>query len=205
MKIRYIALLLLTLLLTQVTVAQDNDPEARRTFEKAYNMVFGPQGCQLKYDVNLVGVYRTRGSIWYKGKKSKFEDSKVVQWNDGVTAYGVFKKKKVVEIYDVKSGKHDKYGSKFKFTLDDFNYTMERTKAGIVITLKQKSGAKGTVKQAKALLEPGTLAPQRVKVKVALFWANIDITEFKSGGISDDIFVFPRSQYTADYKFVDKR
>ena len=47
--------------------AADGD-EARRTFEKAYNLVFGPQGCSLHYDVNLVGVYKTEGTIWYKPK-----------------------------------------------------------------------------------------------------------------------------------------
>ncbi len=204
--LRRLGILLATLfLMCQGAFCGDNDPEARRVFEKAYNLVFGPQGCTLHYDVNLIGVYKTQGTIWYKGKKSKFDDAKVTQWNDGVTAYGVFKKKKVIEVYDVKSGKHDKYGSKFKFTLDDFNYTMERTNAGIVITLKQKHGAKGTVKQAKALLDSHTYAPQHIKIKVALFWANIHISNFKSGGISDDIFVFPTGDYGSDYQYVDKR
>ena len=42
---------------------QGNDPEARRTFEKAYDMVYGPKGCSLRYDVNLIGLYMTHGSI----------------------------------------------------------------------------------------------------------------------------------------------
>jgi len=181
------------------------DSEARKVFEDAYNQVFGPQGCTLTYDVNLVGVYHTAGTIWYKGKKSKFDDRKVTQWNDGKTAYAVFKKKKVIAIYDVESGKHDKYGSKFKFTLDDFDYSMERAGENIVVTLKQRRGAKGTVKQAKVALDARTHAPKYAKVKVVLFWANIKISNFKSGGIADDVFVFPRSNYGSDYKIDDKR
>ena len=40
--------------------------EARQTFDKVYNMVFGPQGSTLRYDVNIIGLYKTHGTIWYK-------------------------------------------------------------------------------------------------------------------------------------------
>ena len=179
--------------------------EARQLFEQVYNKVFGDKGCSLHYKVNLVGLYKTEGDIWYKGKKSKFVDERVNSWNDGVTCYMVNRKKKVINIYDAQSEKRDKYASKFKFTLDDFNYSMERTDEGIWFTLKQIRGAKGTVKHAKALVDANTLAPIHVKVKVALFWANIQISNFQSGNISDDIFVFPRNQYDRQYRTVDHR
>ena len=200
-----IAMLAVACLLSVLNGFADSDPEARRIMQDAYDQVFGPQGCSLKYDVNLVGIYKTAGTIWYKEKKSKFDDSKLTQWNDGTTAYAVYKKKKVIEVFDVKSGKHDKYGSKFKFTLDDFDYQMERAGDNIIISLKQKRGAKGTVKQAKVALDARTHAPKHIKVKVALFWANIHVSNFKSGGISDDLFVFPRSHYGSEYRWVDKR
>ena len=198
-------LLLIALSMSMASFCDNSQKEARRIFEDAYNQVFGPKGCTLRYDVNLVGVYKTAGTIWYKGKKSKFEDSKVIQWNDGKTAYTLSKKKKTVDIYDVKTGKHDKYGSKFKFTLDDFDYSMERNSDEIIVTLKQRHGAKGTVKQAKVALDASTYAPKRAKVKVALFWANIKISNFRSGGISDDVFIFHRENYGDDFKIQDKR
>lgn len=191
--------------LTSFAQSKTSDNEARRTFEKAYQQVFGPQGCSLRYDVNLVGVYKTAGTIWYKGKKYKFVDARADSWCDGKTLYTAYRKKKVVEINDSESDRRDKYSSKFKFSLDDFDYSMEKTKAGIVITLKQRQGARGTVKHAKALLDSRTLAPILVKVKVALFWANIHITDFRSGGVTDDIFIFPREKYGSDYHYVDNR
>ena len=200
-----ICLLLIALSVSVASFCDNSQEEARRIFEDAYQQVFGPQGCTLHYDVNLVGVYKTEGTIWYKGKKSKFEDKKVIQWNDGVTAYGLFKKKKTIEIYDVQSGKHDKYGSKFKFTLDDFDYSMERGGENIIITLKQRREARGTVKQAKVALDARTHSPKYAKIKEALFWANIRITNFKTGGISDDVFVFPRGSYGEGYRYIDKR
>ena len=184
--------------------AADGD-EARRTFEKAYNLVFGPQGCSLHYDVNLVGVYKTEGTIWYKGRKNKFVDQRVDSWCDGQTMYVVYRKKKVVEIHDPLSDKRDKYASKFKFTLDDFTYAMERTQNGLLLTLKQRRGARGTVKQAKVLLDERTLAPKLLRVKVALFWANIRITDFRSGNIADSIFVFPKERFGSGYRYDDKR
>ena len=201
-------LLLLSLAMVLPVVAQRNrtsDSDARKQFEKAYNQVFGPQGCTLHYNVNLIGLYKTEGTIWYKGTKSKFIDRRVDSFNDGVTMYTVYRKKKVIEINDPKSDKRDKYSGKFKFTLDDFNYEMERTDDGLLFKLHQRREAKGTVKQVRALVDPQTYAPISVKVKVALFWANIKISNFKSGGINDDIFVFPRAKYDNTYRYVDKR
>ena len=184
---------------------QGNDPEARRTFEKAYDMVYGPKGCSLRYDVNLIGLYKTHGSISIKQKKSRFSDERIDSWCDGTTVYNVHRKKKTIEIFDANSDKRDKYASKFKFSLDDFDYTMENQGQTILIRLKQKRGARGTVKEARVTLDASTLAPQHVKVKVALFWANIKISNFQSGNISDATFVFPRSQYGNDYRYIDKR
>ena len=198
-------LLLIALLVSVASFCDESQSEARRIFEQAYNQVFGPQGCTLHYDVNLVGVYKTNGTIWYKGKKSKFVDDRVDSWNDGVTSSTVYRKKKLIEIYDADSEKRDKYSSKFKFTLDDFDYSMERTNGGIMITMKQRRGARGTVKLAKALIDAQTYAPILIKIKVALFWANIKISNFKSGGISDDIFVFPSANYGNDYRIEDHR
>jgi len=198
-------LLLIALCVSVASFCDESQDEARRIFEQAYNQVFGPQGCSLRYDVNLIGIYKTHGTIWYKEKKSKFVDDRADSWNDGVTMYTVYRKKKIIEVNDATSDKRDKYSSKFKFTLDDFNYSMERTNAGIIITLKQRRGARGTVKQAKVILDNDTYAPKLIKVKVALFWANIKISNFKAGGISDDLFVFPAANYGSDYKYDDRR
>ena len=202
-------LFILTLILTVFTAGaaspNSNAKEARRVFDKTYNMVFGPEGCTLHYDVNIIKLYKTSGTIWYKGKKQRFTDERVDTWNDGKTAYMVYRKKKTIEIHDANSDKKDKYSGKFKFTPDDFYYSMERTSEDIILTLKQRKGAKGTVKEAKVTIDAATLAPKHVRVKVAFIWANIWITNFKAGGITDNIFTFPRSRYGSDYKYIDKR
>ena len=157
-----------------------NNYEARQLFDKVYNMVLGPQGSTLHYDVNIISLYKTSGTIWYKGKKQRFTDERVDTWNDGTTAYMVYRKKKTIEIHEANSDKKDKYSGKFKFELDDFDYSLSRQTDETIIILKQRKGAKGTVKEARITIDPKTLYPRHLKIKVAFIWANISISNFKS-------------------------
>ncbi|MBQ8047101.1 MAG: hypothetical protein IJ196_04155 [Prevotella sp.] len=196
-----LAVLFLTLIGAQ---AQDaNAQKAREIFNKTYEMVFGSQGCQLHYDVNIIGLYKTNGIIWYKGKKQRFYESRYHSWSDGTTYYLVDTKKKTVDIYSNNDDNKDKYSSKFKFNINDYSYSYEDTPEGYLISLKPKPGIKG-FKEARALIDKQTKAPKSVRIKVAFIWAKIAISQFKSGGISDNIFVFPKSQYK-DYPTTDHR
>lgn len=199
-------MMLLIALLTVTVGAQEtaNERQARRIFNQAYQQVFGEQGASLRYDVNIIGIYKTKGDICFKGKKQKFVDEKVNTWNDGTTAYMAFRKKKEVHIHDANSDKKDKYSGKFKFNLDDFDYSISEDDGMFLLTLKQKKKAKGTIKVVKAWVTKKGYEPVRMRIKVAFIWTTVKITNFKAGGISDDIFVFPRNQYK-DWKFIDKR
>ena len=203
---RKIVLMLLIALLTVTVGAQEtaNERQARRIFNQAYQQVFGEQGASLHYDVNIIGIYKTKGDICFKGKKQKFVDEKVNTWNDGTTAYMAFRKKKEVHIHDANSDKKDKYSGKFKFNLDDFDYSISEDDGMFLLMLKQKKKAKGTIKVVKAWVTKKGYEPVRMRIKVAFIWTTVKITNFKAGGISDDIFVFPRNQYK-DWKFIDKR
>lgn len=182
-----------------------NERQAKRIFNQAYQQVFGEQGATLRYDVNITGIYKTYGTIWYKGKKSKFEDAKMNSWNDGTTVYTIKKKKKKkeVEIHESKNNKSDKYSSKFKFVPENFNYSIANHEEGLLLTLKAKKGAKG-IKEVQALVKRQSYEPIRVRIKIAFIWTTIKISNFKSGGITDEMLRFPAENYK-DYKFVDKR
>ena len=190
--------------LTATAQETPNAQQARRVFNKAYAQVFGPQGATLHYDVNIIGIYKTQGTIWYKGNKQKFIDEKVNTWNDGVTAYMAYRKKHVVEIHNAQSDKKDKYSSKFKFVPDDFNYSINEDGDDLLLLLKQKKHAKGTIKEVYAWVKRGTFEPLRLRIRVAFIWTTVTISHFRSGGISDNLFVFPSKEYK-DWKFIDKR
>ena len=182
-----------------------NERQAKRIFNQAYQQVFGEQGATLRYDVNITGIYKTYGTIWYKGKKSRFEDAKMNSWNDGTTVYTIKKKKKKkeVEIHETKNNKSDKYSSKFKFVPENFNYSIANDEEGLMLTLKAKKGTKG-IKEVQALVKRQSYEPIRVRIKIAFIWTTIKVSNFKSGGITDEMLRFPAEKYK-DYKFVDKR
>ena len=199
-------IIVLSLLSTLVPIqAQENanERQAKRIFNQAYQQVFGEQGATLRYDVNITGLYKTWGTIWYKGKKSKFVDAKMNSWNDGETVYTIKKKKKEVEIHSAKNNKSDKYSSKFKFEPENFDYSIANHEQGLMLMLKAKKGAKG-IKEVHALVKRQSYEPISVRIKIAFIWTTIRISNFKSGGITDEMLRFPAEKYK-DYKFVDKR
>ena len=200
-------LLAIVLLLSALTSVQAEDNpnarQARRIFNQAYQQVFGEQGATLRYDVNIVGIYKTYGTIWYKGKKSKFVDAKMNSWNDGETVYTIKKKKNEVEIHSAKNNKSDKYSSKFKFEPENFDYSIANHEQGLMLMLKAKKGAKG-IKEIHALVKRQSYEPISLRIKIAFIWTTINISNFKSGGITDEMLRFPAEKYK-DYKFVDKR
>ena len=200
-------ILAVVLLLSALTSLQAEDNpnarQARRIFNQAYQQVFGEQGATLRYDVNIIGIYKTYGTIWYKGKKSKFVDAKMNSWNDGETVYTIKKKKKEVEIHSAKNNKSDKYSSKFKFEPENFDYSIANHEQGLMLTLKAKKGVKG-IKEIHALVKRQSYEPISLRIKIAFIWTTINISNFKSGGITDEMLRFPAEKYK-DYKFVDKR
>ena len=180
-----------------------NTRQARKMFDEEYEKVFGQQGASLHYKMNVANLFKTEGTIWYKGKKSKYQSKSSKSWNDGVTAYVVKDDKQRVEIYKGDDPKQSRFGDDFKFEPDNYTYHIASDPKGYLLTLNVKKGMKG-MKEIKALLDKKTRDPLQLRIKVAFIWANVDISNFKSGGITDAMFTFPRTQYK-DYKFVDKR
>lgn len=187
-------------LLCPAQASASNAEEARSMFNRAWQQVFGPQGCSLGYSVNIIGIYKTQGSIAIKGKKQHFVEKRYCAWNDGKKLYAVDKKKKKVELHNPQSPNRDKYQSKFTYSPNDYNYSWNNTKEGIVISLDAKKGAGSSVKHAKIVLDRKTRYPIMLHVKVAFFWTKVYIHNFRPGNINDNVFVFPAAKFK-DYKF----
>lgn len=204
MKDRLTALVFGLLLPLAALAQRDFTPaEARRMFDEKYEMVFGSRGSTLYYAVNIIGLFRTEGTIWYKQRKSKFMDEKYTAWNDGTTYYRVERSKKTVTIFDANDEGRDKYAGKFSFEPDNYDYAARETADQYIITLKARRGVKG-VKEASCYISKQTGYPESLRIKVLFFSTTIKITNFASGNISDDLFTFPESLY-ADYRVIDKR
>ena len=172
-------------------------------FLDTYHRAFSEEGATMHYKVNIASLYKTEGTVWYKGKKSRFASKNSLGWNDGVTAYYTKEKKKTVEVYKASSKKKSKYEDKFKFEPDNYDYSIANVDDGYLITIKAKKGVDG-VKEARILLDKRTRAPKSLKIKVAFFWATIHISNFQAGNLDDSLFVFPKAKFTG-YKFIDRR
>ncbi len=200
-------ILILTLLaiptLHAKTHETPNAQQERRMFNETFQMIYGEQGSQLHYAVNIIGIYKTEGTIWTKGKKSKFIDEKYIAWNDDVTYYRLERKKHRIVIYDAHSDERDKYATKFKFDPNNYTYSIKDSKEGYYITLKAKKGVSG-IKEARCLLDKKTRYPISVRIKVGIFHTTIKISNVKVGGIKDEFFSFPRNNYK-DYEYIDNR
>ena len=199
-----IILLLLLCPFLMVKAQTPNERQARRIFSQTYDMVFGEKGSKLSYSVNIIRLYKTAGTILMKGKKSVFEEDRFVGYTDENNYYKVDKKKKLVEIYDANSPSRDKYASKVKFNLDEFEYHIAAEGNNYVITLDLKKGGKGTVKHAKAYIDKKTRYPVKVRLKVLFFWITVDIHNFHYGITDESVFEFPAKKYAA-FKMVDQR
>lgn len=198
--------LILSLLPALPASAKDNtnSKEAKELFNKVYNNVFGPEGSSLTYSVNIIGLYKTKGDIVYKGNKVHYAEERYLAWEDGVTAYMVDKKKKTVSVYRHDDDKKDEQLAKFKYNVNDFDISYITQDAYYYITAKVRDSKFFGIREVVAKVNSKTLAPVSLTIKLAIIKTTVKITNFKSGGIKDSEFVFPRKQF-ADYKFVDKR
>lgn len=177
--------------------------EARQLFEEKYQMVFGDEGCTLHYAVNIIGLYKTEGTIWFKQDKSKFVDDKYTAWNDGITYTRVERSKRKVDVFSINDESRDRYASKFSFELDNYNYSATEENDQYVISLKAKKGVKG-IKEAKCYINKETGYPESLRIKLFIITATVKITNFQYGNLPDDTFVFPEQLY-ADYTYVHHR
>lgn len=201
-------LLDITILCSLTAFAQEDTPnarQARRIFDQAYDMFYGAEGASFSYRISILGIYSEEGTGWYKGNKNKSISKKSIIWDNGDIKYILRRGKNIVEIHDPKVNKKDKLLQKFKFNREDFYYSIAKKNDDLVITLKAKPDAKGSMKHIQVYLEQNTHKPKRLRIKVlSLFWANVYFSDFKAGGIDDNLFVFPREEY-ANCKIVDER
>lgn len=180
-----------------------NAQQARHLFDEVYGRIFGPKGCTLSYSINIIGIYKTAGTISMRGKKFRYTEKRYHSWCDGRTLYRADTKKKVVDIFDPNKENKDNMLSRFSYDVNNFSYSWENSSEGIVLNIDAISGS-GGIRHLKAVIDRHTHNPIALKIKVAFFWTTVKLSGFSSGGIDDNIFVFPRQKFKS-YKFVDKR
>lgn len=180
-----------------------NAQQARQLFNEVYKKVFGPQGCTLSYAINIIGIYKTQGTVTMRQKKLHYTEKRYHAWSDGKTLYRVDTKKKVVDIFDPNKVNKDNMASKYTYDINKFQYSWESSNEGIVLNIDDPNGG-GGIRHAKAIIDRKTHNPIALKIKVAFFWTTVKLSGFREGGINDNVFIFPRQKFKG-YQFNDKR
>lgn len=188
----------------QALSANVQDARAKELFNKVYQLVFGPQGSALSYKVNIIGLYKTEGNIVYKGKKVHYSEKRYSAWEDGVTAYMVDKKKQEVNIYHHDDDDKDKYLSKFKYDVNNFDFSYTTQGDYYLITAKVRNSSFFGIKWVMAKVHKDNLHPVSMTIKLAMIKTTVEITNFKSGGIADSNFTFPKQRFK-NYKMIEHR
>jgi len=204
---RHIYIIMLLFCLSGRTLAATNEPaqtDARELFDKVFDMVFGPEGSSFTYSVNIVGLYKTQGDAVYKDKKITYNEKRFAAWEDGKVAYMVDRKEKKVDIHDFDDDKKDKYLSMFKYDVNNFAYSYKDKGDYYELTAKVKNSKFFGIRYVTALIRKDNLHPVSLSVKLAFITTTVQVTNFRSGGIDDSVFNFPKSQFK-DYKFIDHR
>lgn len=211
---RILSFLTLCLLLTPAmaaaktassTAQTPNEKQARAIFDQAFDKLFGPEGCSLDYDLNIIGLFKNKGSIWKKGMMIKYVDDKHEGWMNNRTVYLVDKKNKEVDIYSSTPPKGQRSSHEFVFNQDDYKYSISNHNAAeYALNLSLKKGANGTIKRIKAIVNKHTFTPVTVKVKVSFIWATLNISNYRQGIADENIFIYPAQKYSG-YKIIDHR
>lgn len=196
------ATMLLLLFFPIDQTAATNATEARALFNNAWHMFTSPAGCSLNYSVNIIGIYKTAGTIWVKGERQHYQEKRYCGWSDPKHFYKVDLKKRTVDFHNPSSAKRDKYLSKFTFSPDDYNFSWANEKESIVITMEGKDGIRSSIRHAKLVLDHRTHYPIAVKVRVAFFWTTVKISNFHPGISNDNIFDYPADRFKS-FKFTN--
>lgn len=178
--------------------------DARELFDKVFKMVFGPDGASLTYHVNIVGLYKTQGDAVYKGKKINYEEKRFAAWEDGHVAYMVDKEKMKVDIHDFNDEKKDKYLAMFKYDVNNFDYSYKDVGEFYELTAKVKNAKFFGIRYVTAKVRKSNLHPVSLFIKLRFISTTVQISNFRSGGIDDSAFTFPRNRF-AGYQYVDHR
>ena len=204
---RQLFIIMLMLTLSGRTLAEKKESaqtDARELFDKVFNMVFGPEGSSFTYSVNIVGLYKTQGDAVYKDKKITYNESRFAAWEDGKVAYMVDRKEKKVDVHDFDDEKKDKYLAMFKYDVNNFAYSYKDKGEYYELMAKVKNSKFFGIRYVTALIRKDNLHPVSLSVKLAFITTTVQITNFRSGGIDDSVFVFPKNKFS-DYKYVDHR
>ena len=171
-----------------------NAKKAKELFESTYQKVYGTDGSRLTYSVNIIGVFKTMGTIYYKNGKERYDEKKLVVWNNGKQYVRLNKPKKRLEIFDSNDPERNSHSSAMTLNPNNYDYELEIEDGEYKIDMDAKKNVDG-IKHLMLALDMKTQVPKYLKVRWRIFTIKVQLSNIKFGDISDALFEFPAEKY----------
>lgn len=200
---RFVMLLMACLMLgsgnalaQRMTPAQKaaNAKRAKELFESTYQKVYGAEGSRLTYSVNIIGVFKAMGTIYYKNGKERYDEKKLVVWNNGKKYVRLNRSKERIEIFDSNDPERNSHSGAMSLNPNNYDYELEIEDGEYKIDLDAKKNVDG-IKHLLLALDVKTQVPKYLKVRWGIFTIKVQLSNIKFGDINDAIFEFPAEKY----------
>lgn len=180
-----------------------NAKRAKELFETTFKKVYGEEGSRLTYSVNIIGVFKTSGTIYYKNGKERYDEKKITVWNDGKQYVRLNKPKETIEIYASDDPERNSHSGAMKLNPDNYDYELETEDGEYKIELEAKKNVDG-IKRLMLALDQKSLVPKYLKLRFGIFSIKVQLSNIKFGDINDSLFDFPAEKYKG-MKKIDHR
>jgi len=169
---------------------------ARQVLDKAAKVVSNRQGITASFSISSVGIGTTSGTISVKGKKFHATTPVATIWFDGKTQWTYMKNNNEVNVSNPSEAELQAINPYNFINLYKSGFTTSMTTAAqkyqihLVATNKKRN-----LQEMYITINKSNYVPTQVKMKQRNGWTTINISNFKSTKLSDELFRFKTTDY----------
>lgn len=169
---------------------------ARQVLDKAAKVVSNRQGITASFSISSVGIGTTSGTISVKGKKFHATTPVATIWFDGKTQWTYMKNNNEVNVSNPSEAELQAINPYNFINLYKSGFTTSMTTAAqkyqihLVATNKKRN-----LQEMYITINKSNYVPTQVKMKQRNGWTTINISNFKSTKLSDELFRFKATDY----------
>ena len=186
-----------------LSLSASNEDDARRILFKALDLFQSASGAMMDYEIKLTRLFTQTGSVTLKGEKTYNYTKKSIIWSDGTTTWKLEPSKKTVTVFSTAHMKRKPLGSQISSVRHNCHYSYRQETGGYLVNIKSDD-SKADIKEATVLINRRTFVPSQFRMKVGFVWVTVNISNFRTGNVSDAVFRFNPKNYPG-CKLVDKR
>jgi outer membrane lipoprotein-sorting protein len=179
-----------------MTAMMGHGQTARQVLDKAAKVVSNRQGITASFTISSVGIGTTSGTISVKGKKFHATTPVATIWFDGKTQWTYMKNNNEVNVSNPSEAELQAINPYNFINLYKSGFTTSMTTAAqkyqihLVATNKKRN-----LQEMYITINKSNYVPTQVKMKQRNGWTTINISNFKSTKLSDELFRFKTTDY----------